>query len=938
MIETPLIPAAGNADATWIQDMLRDERRRARVRGKLEEDLTWLMEAFREVLRDLGEEALAAQLPWIGDEAGPGDALHERLPQALSISFQLLNMVEENVVAQTRRADEEEHGLGREPGCWGLVLSGLVRDGVPAEAIAERVAELVVEPVLTAHPTEAKRQTVLELHRELYLLLVKRENSIWTPSERDGIRAQVLDVLERLWRTGEIYLEKPGVTDELRNVLHYLRSVFPETLPLLDNRLHRAWSAAGLDPTLLDDPDRLPRLRLGDWVGGDRDGHPFVTAQVTAATLGTLRLEALSLLRTKLRTLARDIALSRRLQEPPQELLQAIERLHGLTGTRGDGCLSRNHQEPWRQMVNLMVERLPLHGEGDGASLAEREGDYHTAAQLLEDLAVLDASLRHVGAARFARTHVVPVRRHVQAFGFHLAQLDIRQNSAFHDQAVDQLLEAAGYAAHDFSRWSEEKRLDFLDRELRSNRPFTLPDAALGPQAQAALDALRTVRRHLKEHGGEGLGCLVVSMTRSLSDLLVVYLLSREAGLLVPGEEGLASALAVTPLFETIEDLELSDSVLAAFLEHPLTRRSLALQWRSREGQSAKPVQPVMVGYSDSSKDGGILASQWNLLSAQRRMVQVARAAGVRLRFFHGRGGTVSRGAGPTHRFLEALPPASMASGLRVTEQGETIAKKYANLISASHNLELLQASAVGRSLRSSRDDDPVQDEILSFLSERSLRTYRKLVEEDCFLEFFAQATPIDCLEHSRIGSRPSRRTGRRTLADLRAIPWVFSWSQSRIHLPGWYGVGAGLEALRDERPELWQHLLASLSTMPQLRYVLSNVASVVSIADQEVWPLYAGLVEDAALSARFLGRLREEFARTGRLLSEVVAQGMAELPSQLRDSHELRRRSLRRLHARQVELLRDWRAAPEGPEAEERLLRLLVVVNAIAAGLRTTG
>ena len=215
MIETPLIPAAGNADATWIQDMLRDERRRARVRGKLEEDLTWLMEAFREVLRDLGEEALAAQLPWIGDEAGPGDALHERLPQALSISFQLLNMVEENVVAQTRRADEEEHGLGREPGCWGLVLSGLVRDGVPAEAIAERVAELVVEPVLTAHPTEAKRQTVLELHRELYLLLVKRENSIWTPSERDGIRAQVLDVLERLWRTGEIYLEKPGVTDEL---------------------------------------------------------------------------------------------------------------------------------------------------------------------------------------------------------------------------------------------------------------------------------------------------------------------------------------------------------------------------------------------------------------------------------------------------------------------------------------------------------------------------------------------------------------------------------------------------------------------------------------------------------------------------------------------------------------------------------------------------
>jgi phosphoenolpyruvate carboxylase len=425
-------------------------------------------------------------------------------------------------------------------------------------------------------------------------------------------------------------------------------------------------------------------------------------------------------------------------------------------------------------------------------------------------------------------------------------------------------------------------------------------------------------------------------MTRSLSDLLVVYLLEREAGLLAVSEGGLASPLPVVPLFETIEDLEVSDKVLSAFLDHPLTKRSLALQWHEYESRSKKPVQPVMVGYSDSSKDGGILSSQWNLLSAQRRLTQLARERGVRLRFFHGRGGTISRGAGPTNRFLGALPPASMASGLRTTEQGETIAKKYANLVSAGHNLEMLFASAVGRSLGHSRDDDPMQDEILSLLSAESYKTYRALVEAPGFLDFFSQATPIDCIEKSRIGSRPSRRNGKRTLADLRAIPWVFSWSQARIHLPGWFGVGSALLGLSRERPDLWQRLRERLPAMPQLDYVLANVASEVATVDREVWPLYGSLVEDPVVREEFLGRIGDEFALTGRLLGEVRSERGT--PEGITPGWGLRNRELRRLHAHQVEQLRRWRSLPEGSASEESLLRLLVTVNAIASGLRTTG
>lgn len=917
-----------------ISTSLQPGPRTLQLKGKFQDDLVWLLECFREVLESLGETEIAKCLPWIGQEPDPHLPAPERLAQAWSICFQLLNMAEENGSAQLRRAEEEDHGLAHEAGLWGHALQALVQSGVSVERIAQRLSELVVEPVLTAHPTEAKRATVLEQHRELYLLLVKRENRMWTPTERDGIRQEVLDVLERLWRTGEILVTKPDLGAELANILHYLRTAFPDALPLLDERLRAAWKQAGLPENALSDPRMFPKLRIGSWVGGDRDGHPFVTASVTRGALASMRAAALQLLHERLARLGSRVSLSRRLQNVPTALTEAIDACVQEVGRHAEPCLQRNPEEPWRQWVNLIQLRLPPQGEGP-----LHPWTYADPSALDADLALLDASLRETGAQRVADLEVFPVRRHVQVFGFHLAQLDIRQNSKFHDQAIEQLLEAAGIQDRDFGNWSEERRLQFLDQELKTLRPFALPHTKLGPQAEAVVDCLRVVAEEIRTHGSAGVGSLVVSMTRSTSDLLTVYLLAREAGLLVADEDGISCELPVTPLFETIDDLEASEGILERFLDHPITRRTLRRLHQNRELQSPKPVQPVMIGYSDSNKDGGILASQWHLLHAERRLTAAARERQLRVRLFHGRGGTISRGAGPTNRFLAALPPASLASGLRVTEQGETIAQKYANRISAVYNLELLFAGSLDRSLRSSRDDDPLQDKILMHLAEWSREAYQELVGAEGFLDFFAQATPIDVIESSRIGSRPARRTGKRTLADLRAIPWVFSWSQSRFYLTGWFGVGTALQRLKSELPELWSHLSDHWRTMPLASYVITNIETTLATADRSVWPIYASLVTRESIREEFLGRITAESDRATILIAELLGQDFATHRPRMARSLNLRSEALRHLHSHQVDLISQWRSLPSSSQAaEEILLKLLVLVNAIASGLRTTG
>ncbi|GFO62546.1 phosphoenolpyruvate carboxylase [Geomonas paludis] len=907
----------------------------AAIPEKLQRDLDYLMDCLAEMFNGLGESQLAACLPKSGSMAPSEDC---KFVRAWSIAFQLLSMAEENFAVQTRRAVESSQGLVAAPGLWGRVLEKLNRSGVPQEQIAELLGQIRVEPVLTAHPTEAKRASVLRHLRELYLLLVKRENTVWTPLERDDIREEIVTMLERLWRTGEIHLEKPQVLNELAAIIYHLREIFPQVIPILDKRICRAWREAGLTRPLSPLADRLPRVSFSTWVGGDRDGHPLVTAEVTQATLKELRLNALMLIHGQLTTLGSRLSISRLLLPPPQQLTRRLETLAAPTGALGIEALKRNPEEPWRQLVNLMKAKLPVDVSGGEETLCGDSGSrYCRPKELEDDLRLLRDTLVASGATRLALADVVPVLRSVEVFGFHLASLDIRQNSAFHDKAVEQLLAAAGVAERGFSQWQEPERLAFLDGELASPRPFLLPGAKPGKEAESVISCYRVLAAQIRDYGPESLGALIVSMTRSLSDLLVVYLLAREAGLAAPTADGLACLLPVVPLFETIKDLEGSAAILEQFLEHPMTRRTLA------QLGGGNPVQQVMVGYSDSNKDGGIMASLWGLYRAQEAMLSAARRQGVRLRFFHGRGGTISRGAGPTSRFLRGLPEGSASGDLRLTEQGEVISQKYSNPLNAAYHLELLLAGTAGVSIPQRGGPGPGHplEPVMDRLAERSRLAYQQLLNSDGFVTFFREATPIDVIESSSIGSRPARRTAQATLSDLRAIPWVFSWSQARYFLSGWYGIGFALEELMNEEPALFGELVRNCQSWTVLHYIISNAATSVASANLTIMNNYAELVRDPAIRQPILGAIGEEYRRTVRMLEEIYGGSLAERRAAVHSSLARREDALKVLHERQIALLRQWRqdaVRKDSAMSGGLLFRLLETVNAIAAGLGTTG
>ncbi|MEE4277560.1 MAG: phosphoenolpyruvate carboxylase [Halieaceae bacterium] len=900
-----------------------------------------LMSSFDRVLRSLGEDDIAATLPWqrhwATASAAPApwpEGRSERCLQAHSIAFRLLAHAEENTTVQGLRQVQEDPDGCSPSGSWWRAFERAIAAGRSVDDMLADLARVRVEPVLTAHPTEAKRQTVLEQHRRLYEYLVQLENSMWTRAERGYIRDDLEACLESLWRTGEIYLEKPGLADERRLTLHFLGTVFPRAVSAAVRRLHSAWSRAGLPEDRAIEAMYAPRISFGNWVGGDRDGHPGVSAETTRETLAMLRDTALSVADASLAELGRKLSLTGRGSSHSEALRQHCEaRAARLEGDGAAALMKRNEGEPCRQWINLMR-----------ASLAAPPvaGGYAESAELLADLDTLEASLRGVGADRLVDTELRPFRYQVRCFGFHLAQLDVRQNSQFHDQAIAALLAAAGVVeGAAYADWPADRRRELLDRELQSPRPLSRAGAAPAA-ATPVLDVYEVLAKHAAEYGSEGLGALIVSMTRSAEDLLAVYLLARDTALLQWREGGAVLPLEVVPLFETIEDLRRAPQILDDYLAHELVRRSLLA--RAPHGEA--PVQQVMVGYSDSGKDGGIVASFWNLYRAQEALAEVGKRHGVRLRFFHGRGGAIGRGAGPTHRFLDALPAASVAGDLRMTEQGETISQKYANRGTASHHLELL-AAGVFTALVSETEQRRFPATLrraMDTITDHSYRRYRELVDHEGFIEFFSFATPVDAIESSRIGSRPARRTGKRSLADLRAIPWGFAWNQSRFVLPGWFGLGTGLKALQEKDADAFEDLLRAKEEgplrWPPLHYLISNIATAFMMACPRQMRAYADLVPDAGHREAVFALIRDEYELTGSYLRRIYGGALEEKRPIIMAELGPRLEALEALHRHQIELLKRWRAARESdPAAAEALTpELLLSINAIAAGLGVTG
>lgn len=910
--------------------------------GRTYHDLEFLLECFREVLLENGEEVLSKSIPWINKRIKHNPVeFSAKYVQMHSIAFQLLNIVEENGAGRLRRKVESEKNLAAANGLWANNLSLLKQKRIKQEVIADALHRIRIEPVLTAHPTEAKRPVVLEHHRALYKSFVKLEDESLTSLERLDVKREIKLHLDRLWRTGEIYEEKPDVISELDNVIYYLTNVFPKVIPVLDRRLQMAWKEMGWDTDLIRTYDKLPKISFGNWVGGDRDGHPFVTAEVTKYTLETLRLQAIKLVRTHLDELRKNLSFTCRINESPKALLKRLMEMVEETGREDLLEGHTNITEVFKFYLSMMIIKLPIEAERNTAfKIAEKSFTYHHPEEVMADLTILRDALVAYGAPMVAYADVKEVLRITQTFGFHLAHLDIRQNSKFHDKAVAQLMQAAYLDGEAFLNWTEAERIDFLTKELHSPRPFTQANMQLEPEAEAVLACYRVVAEYIERYGTKGLGSLIVSMTRSVSDLLVVYLLAREAGLVKATENGLVCVLAVVPLFETIEDLQASPGILEQFLEHPFTKRSLEYL-RKLSGEDLK-VQQVMIGYSDSNKDGGILASQWNLFRGQTELTESGQRCNTRIRFFHGKGGSISRGAGPAHWFVRTLPFGSISGDMRLTEQGETISQKYANNQNAAYNLEVLEASTAANTLlhEHSKHKTHPFEKYFEFLAEESRKFYQAFISHEHFLEFFSQATPIDVIEQSKIGSRPSRRTGRRTLSDLRAIPWVFSWSQSRFNLTSWYGVGYALERLKQEHPEGFA-MIQELAPQDNLvRYVFTNVDTSLAATDETIFKLYGEMVENQEVKQVMMGLVKKELQRTRKMILEVFQRPFEERRMYHFYSNVLRTEGLNDLHYKQLELLASWRKIQnmQSDKAQGILRELLLTVNAISSALRNTG
>ena len=909
--------------------------------GKPYKDLSFLLQAFKDVLIENGEIDVASTIPLLQNKIDVSTFLDDRGVQLYSILFQLVHIVEVNGAVQQRRK-EENQDLSQVRGLWAYQINKVKQAGIDAVAITSALKNTRVEPVLTAHPTEAKRATVLEHHRELYLLLVERENTMFSNQELMTNKEKIKSSLYRLWKTGEIYLEKPDVPSEIRNVLHYFTNVFPEVLPILDRRLIQAWEFLGYNKKDLFEHKAFPQVTFGNWVGGDRDGHPLVTSKVTVETLKQLRLNAFVVLRRKLTQLVKQLSFALNIEDAPDHLQWRVGELLLELGENAYEVYNRNKGEAFRQFISLIIEKLPLAtARGHATALHERSISYRYSFELKKDLALLQSALKDYGAITISEIEIHESIRLVETFGFHLAKLDVRQNSAFHDKAISQLINATGKSGDWFIHASEEDRLAFIEEELTSGRPFIRNLNDLADEARNVMEVYAVISEHVQQYGTEGIGSLIVSMTRNVSDLLVVYILAREAGLTRYTPEGMVCMLPVVPLLETIEDLSNGPAILVAFLSHPVTLRSLKYQAQQQEILSIS--QQVMIGYSDSNKDGGLLCSQWNLHKAQINLSNAANKFGIKIRFFHGKGGTISRGAGPTHYFVQALPGHSFNGDIRLTEQGETIEQKYANRVNAVYNLEVLTASSLSHSLLGSLKEPsghPLTD-ILEWMAQESQNVYTQLLNEQGFITFFRQATPIDALEQSRIGSRPSRRTGAYSLADLRAIPWVFAWSQARYNMTSWYGIGSTLEKLRAERPKDYEKFQIALKDDPFIRYFITNVDTSLARSSIHIMKDYAELVDNKNIRNKFSQLFEKELSLTEAHLSFLLDKTLEERRPRHYYSNLLRNSLIEDLHRSQIRLLKEWRMlvkSDDSQQSDKTLVSLLLTINAIASATGQTG
>jgi len=836
--------------------------------------------------------------------------------RAFSYFLHLLNVAEDR---QTNRLalERERQSAAPEPGSFAYALANVRAAGVGEAELDGWLSRAMVVPVLTAHPTEVQRQSILDCERGIAVALSQLEEERLSAVKRARIEARLQARVLTLWQTAMIRLARLRVIDEIENALSFYRLTFLSEVPRLYEGIEAEMGAAlGGRP--------LPiLLRMGSWIGGDRDGNPFVTAEVLREAVTRQARTAFAHYLEEVHALGAELSMSLRLLQPTAALLALARDAQDTSQHRQD--------EPYRQALSGIYSRLAATAKARAGFMPPREP--HRAAEpyadetaFADDLQVINDSLASHGASQIAGVRLRPLQCALRVFGFHLAAIDLRQNADVHEVVVAELLSAVGVQSN-YLELLEPARVALLERELATPRPLVSPHLTYSEKTRSELDILRTAAEIHSLYGPQALPHYIISKAASVSDLLEVALLLKEVGLFTL-QRGLA--MDIVPLFETIADLENARVVMRAAFDVPAYRG-----WIAGRGD----VQEVMLGYSDSNKDGGYLTANWALHKAQRALVEVHRAAGVRLRLFHGRGGTVGRGGGPAYDAIRAQPRGAVDGAIRLTEQGETIGSKYADADVGRRNLETLVAATLEASFQrpGSGESGGRFDSVMAALSERSYAAYRSLVyDTPGFVDYFRASTPIAELAELNIGSRPASRTASQAIEDLRAIPWVFSWSLCRLMLPGWYGFGTAVDAWCASQPGGMEILREMYRDWLFFRTVTANMEMVLAKSDLAIASRYAELVPDAGLRESVFGHIRDEWHRTVKAVQAITGQEslLADNPLLARSIRD-RLPYLDPLNHLQVELLRRHRSG----KTDDRVKRgIHLAINGIAAGLRNSG
>ncbi|MCK1613122.1 MULTISPECIES: phosphoenolpyruvate carboxylase [unclassified Bradyrhizobium] len=837
-----------------------------------------------------------------------------RIVRAFSYFSHLANIAEDQNNIRQMRANK-----GGGSGVLAETLAHARAAGIGADALRNFFKSALVSPVLTAHPTEVRRKSTMDREMEVASLLDRRERVALTAEEAAASDEQLRREVLTLWQTNLLRRTKLTVLDEVANGLSFYDYTFLREVPRLVNALEDRLEEGGEQAA----GELASFLRMGSWIGGDRDGNPFVTADVMR---GTLRLQSSRVMQfylNELHVLGSELSIAAHLADVSEELRTLAERSPDTSPHRSG--------EPYRLAVSGIYARLTATAEMLQVEITRRPvgkgAPYDSVGELKADLDVLHRSLISNNAGVIARGRLRLLRRAVDCFGFHLARLDIRQNSAVHERTIAELMDAAN-PGMSYLALGEDARISLLTNELRSTRSLVSPFVKYSDETMGELNVFHAAAEAHAKFGSDAIPQCIISMCKGMSDMLEVAVLLKEVGLVHPSGR---SAINIVPLFETIEDLQTSSIIMD---------RMLSLHDYRRLVDSRGSVQEVMLGYSDSNKDGGFVTSGWELYKAEIGLVDVFERHGVRLRLFHGRGGSVGRGGGPSYDAIIAQPGGAVNGQIRITEQGEIISSKYSNAEVGRNNLEILAAATLEASLLHPRQSAPRREYLTAMdeLSSLAFKAYRGLVyETDGFVDYFWASTVINEIATLNIGSRPASRKKTRAIEDLRAIPWVFSWAQCRLMLPGWYGFGSAVEQWIAEHPDKGMPFLKELyKEWPFFRMLLSNMDMVLAKSSIAIASRYAELVPDEALREKIFSRIRREWHSCIETLLDIMGQ------DRLLQGNPLLERSVRHrfpyldpLNHVQVELLKEHRA--QNPD-EQVLRGIQLTINGISAGLRNTG